>query len=150
VLTLPHVISPIETLFGRGGIDTALISVEFWPTRLVVRLAALENRLTEAQDRAYGVALEQWGRVRVASGTVAAGDPPVQPGTRLLAPLGVAVEDDVGTVYTIRGSATAGTGSEWRGDWFFAADVPPSISRLRVRVDSPDNEHATVELDLAE
>jgi hypothetical protein len=42
--SLPQVVSPIRTLFARDGIQIALICVELWPNRLVVRLAASERR----------------------------------------------------------------------------------------------------------
>lgn len=146
---LPRVVSPITTLFTLDGIDIALISVELWPQHLAVRLAALPNEITDDQQRRHEVDFERWGKTRVEAGKAAAGDPPEQPGTRLLAPLQIAVEDDAGTIYTPRGGNTGGSGSEWHGDWFFAADVPQSVRRLTVRVSPPDGEAATVALDLA-
>jgi hypothetical protein len=149
VPSLPRVVSPITTLFTRDGIDIALVSVELWPQHLVVRLAALPNEITDDQQRRHEDEFERWGKTRVSVGKTAAGNPPEEPGTRLLAPLRIAVEDDAGTTYTSRSSNTGGSGSEWRGDWFFAADVPESIGRLTVRVSPPDGEAATVALDLA-
>ena len=114
----PQVVSPIATLFTRDGIDVLLVSVEVWPDRVVVRLAA-------------------------------AGDRAEQLGSDLLAPLELAVEDDVGTTYTARSSNAGGSGSEWHGDWFFAAAVPHSVTRLTVRVDAPYGEAAPVDVELA-
>ena len=140
---LPRVISPVATLFTRDGIDVLLVSLELWPQHVVVRLAGLPNEITDDRQRRYELELEQWGRT-------AAGDPPEQPGTCLLAPLRVTVEDDARTAYTPRSGNTGGTGSEWHGDWFFAAAVPDTVRRLRVRVGTPHGEEAAVEVDLAE
>jgi len=71
-------------------------------------------------------------------------------GSDLLAGLEVAVDDDLGTTYTPRTSNTGGTGSEWHGDWFFAAAVPDPVTRLRVRVASSYGEAATADVELAE
>ena len=70
-------------------------------------------------------------------------------GHDLLAPLEVTVEDDVGTAFTVRSSSVGGTGSEWHGDWFFAAAVPDRVGRLTVRVDAPTAETATVDVEIA-
>jgi hypothetical protein len=138
---LPRVVSPVTTLFTRDGIEVALVSVELWPQHLVVRLAAIPNEITADRQRRYEMELERWGEA-------ASGDPPEQPGTRLLAALRLAVEDDVGTAYAPRSSNTGGTGSEWHGDWFFAAEVPESVGRLTIRVAVTDGKAATVDLDL--
>jgi hypothetical protein len=69
-------------------------------------------------------------------------------GSDLLAPLELTLEDDVGTVYRARSSNIGGTGSEWHGDWFFAAAVPDSVGRVTVRVASPDGDPAAVDVDL--
>ena len=135
----PRVVSPVTSLFARDDIEIALISVELWPQRVVVRLAALPNEITEEQQRLYESEFEGWGRG-------ASGDPPEQPGTRLLEPLEVAVEDDAGTAYAPVSGNTGGTGSEWHGDWFFGAEVPESVERLTVRVSAPGGETANVEL----
>ena len=140
---LPRVISPVATLFTRDGIDVLLVSVELWPEHLVVRLAGLPNEITRDRLRRHELEFEQWGRT-------ASGDPPEEPGTRLLAPLRIAVDDDAGTTYTPRSGNTGGSGSEWHGDWFFAAAVPDRVRRLTVRVDAPDGETAAVDVDLGE
>ena len=95
------------------------------------------------------VSVELWPQhlvVRLA----ASGELAEQLGSDLLAPLEVTVEDDLGTTYTPRSSNTGGTGSEWHGDWFFAAAVPNSVARLRVRVASSYGEVAAVDVELAE
>jgi hypothetical protein len=143
VSRLPRVISPVTTLFTRDGVDVLLVSVELWPQHVVVRLAGLPNEITRDRQRRYELDVEDWGRT-------ASGDPPEQPGTRLLAPLRVTVEDDAHTGYTPRSSATGGSGSEWHGDWFFAAAVPETVRRLTVRVDAPHGEAAAVDVDLTE
>ena len=147
--TLPRVISPIRPLFTRDGIEIALISVELWPKHLVVRLAALPSETTDGQQRQHEADFEQWGERLVAAGKEVAGDPPEQPGTRLLAPLQLAVEDDAGTTYTPRSSNTGGTGSEWHGDWFFTPDAPPFSRTPDGSGQLAGGEAATVALDLA-
>ena len=67
-------------------------------------------------------------------------------GSDLLAPLEVTIEDDVGTAFTARSSSIGGTGSEWHGDWFFAAAASDPVGRLTVRVDSPHGETAMVDV----
>jgi hypothetical protein len=145
---LPRVVGPIRTLFTREGIEIALISVELWPSRLVVRLAALPNEISDERRREHEVEFERWGKIRVERGKAAAGDPPEGPGTTLLRPLEIEVEDDAGTIYMPRSGNTGGSGSEWHGDWFFTADMPRSVGRLTVRVTTPEGETATVPLDL--
>jgi hypothetical protein len=145
---LPRVVSPIQPLFERDGIQIALISIEVWQERLVVRLAALPSETTGDQQRRHEGDFERWGERLVAAGKEVAGNPPEQPGTRLLAPLQLTVEDDAGTTYTARSANTGGTGSEWHGDWFFVGSAP-SVGRLTVRVSSPEGEAATVALDLS-
>jgi hypothetical protein len=140
---LPRVISPVATLFTRDGIDVLLVSLELWPQHVVVRLAGLPNEITDDQERRYELEFEHWGRT-------VPGNPPEQPGTRLLGPLRVTVDDDARTTYTPRSAATGGSGSEWHGDWFFAAAVPETVRRLTVRVDTPNGEAAAVDVDLAE
>jgi hypothetical protein len=108
VATLPRVVSPIQRLFVRDGIEIALISVELWPNHLVVRLAALPGEVFDERLRQHG-------------------DAPGGHGTRVLLDLEIAVDDDAGTIYTPRSRNTGGSGSEWHGDWFFAADVPDAV-----------------------
>lgn len=144
---LPRVVSPIRPLFTRNGIEIALISVELWPKQLIVRLAALPSETTEGQQRRHEAEFEEWGERLVAAGKDAAGTPPEQPGTRLLGSLQLAVEDGAGTTYEPRSSSTGGTGSEWRGDWFFTTDAPASVGVLTVSVSSPEGETAAVTLE---
>lgn len=96
------------------------------------------------------VSVELWPQhlvVRLA----ASGDHAEQLAEALLAPLDVTVEDDVGTTYMPRSSAAGGTGSEWHGDWFFAAAVvPDAVRRLRVRVDPPYCEAVSVDVELTD
>jgi hypothetical protein len=150
VSRLPRVISPIKTLFSRDEIEVVLISVEVWPHQVVLRLAGVPNEVTSEQLRQHEIEFEQWGRTLAESGRVIAGDPPEQPGVRLLQPLEIGVEDDLGTTYAPRSSAIGGSGREWHGDWFFAADVPASLRRLTLRVRSPQGEAASVSLEFAD
>ena len=147
--SFPRVISPIRTLFTRDRIEIALISVELWPKHVVLRLAALPNEIADDRLRQHNAAFAQWGHLLVQAGKGVAGDPPEQPGTRLLAPLDIALKDDAGTTYAPCSSNIGGSGSEWHGDWFFSGDVPASVRRLTVQVSSPEGEAATVVLDLA-
>jgi hypothetical protein len=138
----PRVLSPVSPLFTRDGIEVVLVSVEVWRDHLIVRLAALPNDHTEDLQRRYELELERWGQTR-------SGAHPEQPGTRLLAPLEVAVEDDAEAAYAPVSSSSGGSGSEWHGDWFFRGEVPESVRRLTVRVTPHYGEAAAVELDLA-
>ena len=143
-------VSPIRPLFRRNGIEIALITVELWSDRLVVRLAGLPGETADAQQRRHEVEFDHWREQLVGAGKEAAGDPPTDPGARLLAPLLVEADDDAGTRYRLRSSASGGSGSEWHGDWLFVADVPVSIRRLTVRISSPEGDAVTVEVDLDE
>jgi hypothetical protein len=94
------------------------------------------------------VSVELWAEhlvVRLA----ASGDRAEELGSDLLEVARVTVEDDGRTTYTPRTSQIGGTGSEWHGDWFFAAVVPDLVRRLTVRVDAPYGEAATVDIELA-
>jgi hypothetical protein len=148
VASLPRVVSPIRPLFERDGIEIALISVELWPSRLVVRLAALPGERTDREQRRHGAEFEAWGKRLVAEGRAAAGDPPEDPGTRLLARLRITVDDGAGRTYTPRSGHTGGSGSEWHGDWFFTVDARPGDGRLTIRVATPEGEAASVPVDV--
>jgi hypothetical protein len=95
------------------------------------------------------VSIEVWPEhlvVRLA----ASGDHAEELGSDLLAPVEVAVEDDAGNTHSPRSSNMGGSGSEWHGDWFFAAAVPDSVRGLTVRVDAPYGEATTVDVELAD
>jgi hypothetical protein len=59
----PRVVSSVRTLFTRDGVEIALITVEVWPNRPVVRLAALPSEITDERQRLYEVELERLGKV---------------------------------------------------------------------------------------
>ena len=93
------------------------------------------------------VSIEVWPEHLVVR-FAASGDRAEKLGSDLLSPLEVAVEDDAGNTYSPRSSNTGGSGSEWHGDWFFAAAVPDSVRRLTVRVEAPYGKAAAVDVPL--
>ena len=95
------------------------------------------------------VSVELWPE-HVVVRLAASGDRAEELGSDLLAAVRVTVEDDARTAYTPRSSQTGGTGSEWHGDWFFAAAVSARVRRLAVRIDPPYGEAATVDVALAD
>jgi hypothetical protein len=136
------VISPIATLFPRQGVDVALVSVELWDRETIVRLAALP-RDPQAEDYAFHASLEQWaseGRQ---------GPPPDEPGESIL-DVRVSLRDDAGTTYPLRVRSVGGTGTLFRGDWYFTAGVPEDAASVVVHVEDDSEQTASVTVDLME
>jgi hypothetical protein len=136
----PRVVSPIETLLQRQGVDVALVSVELWDEETIVRLAALPDH-PRAKDRAFHASLDRWA----AEGR--RGRPPGEPGEPIL-DVKVSLADDVGTIYPLRSSSVGGTGRLFRGDWYFVAGVPAEAISLVVHVVGDADQTASVTLDI--
>jgi hypothetical protein len=117
--------------------------------RLPRVVSPLTTLLTRGGIDVLLVSVELWPE-HVVVRLAASGDRAEELGSDLLAPLRISVEDDAPTTYAPRSGSIGGSGSEWHGDWFFAAGVPEGASRLRVRVEPPGGEVVTVELDLAD
>jgi hypothetical protein len=52
----------------------------------------------------------------------------------------VALGDDLGTSYILRSAQRGGTGSLFRGDWFFPTAIPSEASHLTVTASTHDGE----------
>lgn len=126
----PQVISPLERLFEREGVEIVLVAVELWADEVVVRLKALPSARTQQLEQDFEAALEEWGRRRAGSGE----PPPGQPADRIF-DVEIELSDDAGTGYRPRSSARGGTGSLFHADWFFAPGAPEEATVLAVRVD---------------
>jgi len=148
VAFLPKVVSPLKTLFVREAVEVALVSVELWPSQVIVRLAGLPSAATESRTRDHQAALDAWTRAARAD-RAAAGASPEEPGERVLQPLTLSLRDDSATEYWLRSAQFGGTGSEWRGDWFFEPGPPADARTLQVTFDAPDSPTTDVAIDLS-
>jgi hypothetical protein len=137
----PRVISPIRKLYSRNDVDVALVSIEVWPTGLVVRLAGVPTEATRVADEAFHSALEAWAR------RGATNAPPAQPASEVF-DIALEVSDDLGTRYTLITGSSGGSGSMFRADWFFEPGVPVEATRLTVRVGTGSEHLAAIDIDV--
>lgn len=122
----------MERLYVRDGVEVALITVELWSRGVIVRLAGLPSELTERLERAYGDAVDEWGRAR-RDGRPHDDRPPEQPAQRLF-DVEVTLSDDLATSYESRFHSRGGSGRLMRADWAFEPGPPDSVSRLTIGV----------------
>jgi hypothetical protein len=127
VADLPKVVSPLASIGERDGVELVLVSVEAWPEEVVVRLRGRPSLLTRRMEDDFGEALERWQREG------RQGRPPDQPAERIF-DFDVRVNDELGTVYTLRSSARGGSGTMFQADWTFVPGPPDSARRLTVTV----------------
>lgn len=129
--------SPAHVLGRSEGIAVVFVTAELWTHRLFIRLCAAQNERTRSLGAQWASEFEQF--TREVRATRERGDatrpvPPDQPG-ELLCRVPLVVSDDLGTAYRSTGSSAAGTGTEWRGEWYFEPGVPRDASVLSVRID---------------
>jgi hypothetical protein len=142
--------SPACVLGRSEEIPVVFVTAELWTHRLFVRLCAAQNERTRSLDAQWAAEFEQFTQeVRAARqrGDTASPVPPDQPG-ELLSRVPVIVSDDLGTAYRSAGSSAAGTGTEWRAEWYFEPGVAKAASVLTVRLDTPEGSRRACDLPL--
>ena len=143
--SLPVVISPLERLFQRDGVDLVLVSVEVWSDEVVVRLRGLPTQVTEALDGDVHTALNELHRQDERGGESL----PVQPAERTF-DFALTLSDDVGTTYFPAGSAVGGSGQMFRADWFFKPGTPRTARSITVRMTGAQPTETEIRLDRSE
>jgi hypothetical protein len=148
---LEGLLTPERTLGEVDGVTVVVMRVELWTSRLILRLEALQNELTDtlnvAFDGEYKTYEKRWVEHRAAA---EADDlqPPKQPSVSRLSGLPLSVADDVGTRYHAIGTATGGSEHRWCSEWRLEPGVPPSASVLRIALEDGDPERECLELAL--
>ncbi len=147
---LQGVLTPEHSLGEINEVTVVLMRIELWTSRLIVRVEALQNELTDALDAAFDSEYKAYDKSWVEHRAAAEADdlqPPKQPSVSRLSGLPLSVADDVGTRYHAIGTATGGSEHRWRSEWRLEPGVPSSASVLRIALE--DREPARECLELA-
>jgi len=120
-----QVVTPMEHLYVRDGVEVALITAEIWSRGVIVRLAGLPSEETDRLEKSHADALNEWGRAR-RDGRPHDERPPEQPGEQLF-DVEITVSDDLGTSYELRVRSSGGSGRLMRADWTFEPDRPTRL-----------------------
>jgi hypothetical protein len=142
-------LAPERPLGEVDGITVVVTRIELWTSRLIVRLEALQNQLTDALDATYDTEWKAWERRWVEDRAAAEAEdltPPEQPSAPRLSGLPLSVADDVGTRYHAIGTATGGSEHPWRSEWRLEPGVPASASVLRIALEDGKPERKCIEL----
>jgi hypothetical protein len=134
---LRAVLAPNEPLADVGEMTLVLSSIELWTRSVFVRMAGLDNGVSDQLDEEFRGALERWANDARVRGE-AANDPPGEPGARRLLDVKIALSDDLGTDYRWKGAAAGGTGTEWHTHRIFEPGVPGEASGLMLEVIDPE------------
>lgn len=107
-----------NTVVGRvsDGIAVGLLSVEVWPNRVVMHLAAYADDRTRELSARWHAQLATWKQTRQ-------GAPPRDPSVTLLDELDVQVQDEFGTRYARSVGTAGGEEGEWSSTLYFPGNV---------------------------
>lgn len=148
---LQRLLTSERPLGSVEGVTVVLVHVELWASRLMLRLEALRNALTDALDTTYDTEWKAYENRWVEHRAAAEAEdlnPPEQPSVSRLGGLPLSVADDVGTRYHYVGGATGGSEHPWRSEWRLEPGVPRSASVLRIALERGDPERECLELAL--
>jgi hypothetical protein len=139
---LPRVLVPIIPLGEVDGVSLLLLTVELWPTEIVLTAAGVRTDETDRRDDEYEQSMTAWfkeGRI---------GESPEMPGSLLLRGIKLEIRDDADRPYDVVTAEFAGTGTEWRGIWVARPGLAKTARRVRV-ASAPDStlRWAAIELD---
>jgi predicted DCC family thiol-disulfide oxidoreductase YuxK len=140
---LEGLLTPERPLCEVDGITVVVRRIELWTSRLVLRLEALQNQLTDALDASFDTEWKAWERHWVedrAAAEVAERPPPEQASVSRLNELSLSVADDLGTRYHAVGKATGGSEHPWRSEWCIEPWVPRSASLLRIALEDGERD----------
>lgn len=151
---LEGVLEPEHPLGEVDGIAVVVMLVELWTSRLMLRLEAQRNQLTDALDETYdtewkafeGIWVERRGGKEIEEDYDPR--PPEQASVSRLNGLPLSVTDDVGTRYHVIATATGGSEHPWRSVWRLEPAVPPSANMLRIALEGGEREWQSLELAL--
>jgi hypothetical protein len=146
---LEGLLAPKRPLGEVDGVTVIVVLVELWSQRLVLRLKALRNELTDAFDatfdREWKAYEGRWVHDRAAAEAEDL-QPPEQPSVSRLSGLSLSVADDVGTRYHAIGTATGGSEHPWRCDWRLEPGMPRSATVLRIGLEGSGHDRECLEL----
>jgi hypothetical protein len=148
---LEGLLTPEHPLGEVDGIMVLVTRIELWSLRLIVRLEALPNKLTDALDATFDTDWKAWERRWVEHRAAAEAEdlpPPEQPSVPRLGKLPLSVADDAGTRYHSIGTSTGGSEHPWRSEWRLEPGVPPLVSVLRIALEDGKPERECLELAL--
>jgi hypothetical protein len=148
---LEGLLTPERPLGEVDGIAVVVMRIELWTSRLVLRLEALQNQLTDALDATFDAEWKAWESRWVEDRAAAEAEdlpPPEQASVPRLSGLPVSIADDVGTRYHAIGKSTGGSEHPWRSEWRLEPGVPPSASMLRIALEDGEPERESLELAL--
>lgn len=134
---LEGLLTPELRLGEVDGITIVIMRVELWPSRLMLRLEALQNQRTDALDAAFDTEWKAWESRWVHNRAAAEADdvpPPEQPSVSRFSGLLLSVADDVGTRYHTIGRATGGP-HPWRSEWRLEPGAPASARVLIIAIE---------------
>lgn len=149
---LEALLTPAYSLGDVDGITVVVVLLELWTSRLLLRLEALPNELTDALDGAFEderkAYEEHWRAYRDGVETE---EPqlPEQPSALRLSELPLSISDDVGTRYHALATATGGP-HPWRSEWRIEPGTPASATVLRIALEGERSERQQLEITLPE
>lgn len=148
---LEGLLTPERSLGEINEVTVVLMRVELWISRLILRLEALSNQLTDELDATFDTEWKAWERTWVEDRATAEAEdlpPPEPPSVSRLSGLPLSVADDVGTRYHAIGTATGGSEHAWRSEWRLEPGAPASASVLRIALEDGEPERERLELAL--
>jgi hypothetical protein len=148
---LEALLTPARSLGEVDGIAVRVMLVELWTSRLILRLEALQNQLTDALDATFDTASKAYERRWVEHRAAAEAEdlsPPEQPSVSRLGELPLSVVDDLDTRYHAIGTATGGSEHPWRSEWRLEPGVPSSASVVRIALEDGETDRECVEIAL--
>lgn len=150
---LEGVLAPEHPLGEVDGITVVVMLVELWTSRLMLRLEARRNQLTDSLDETYDTEWKAFERIWVehrSGREIEDHDrrPPEQASVSRLNGLPLSVTDDVGTRYHAIATATGGSEHPWRSEWRLEPPAPPSANMLRIALEGGEPARQPLELDL--
>jgi hypothetical protein len=142
-LAPPTVIAAVQPLFEAEDVRFFLLTVEWWPEKLHVRVGGIADAEMGRRMRAYRAELDAWAADRQAGR-----DRPKPdhrgPEYELMSRLELAALDPQGAPYTWQGHSHGGTGTELISEWRFPHDDPSVPATVTLRASLPPQEREVV------
>lgn len=148
---LEALLTPAHRLGDVDGVTVMVVLVELWTSRLLLRLEALRNELTDALDAAFEdqrKAYEEHWRAYRDGVELEEPEFPQQPSVYRLSNLPLSISDDAGTRYHALATATGGSEHPWRSEWRVQPGVPSSASMLAFALEGGQMQRQHLELSL--
>lgn len=135
-MLIPRVATLIQpvVVVEDDSVSLALLSLESWTNRLVVRLCCPETDATREMDERYRRAVDAWQAKRDETGEGL----PENPASRIFCDVSVAVADPAKTTYVWSDGSGPGwggsTGIDWTVEHYFQPGVPAQVDELRIEI----------------